>query len=267
MSARDELPLPAATFPEPPGFEDDIPVIDDAMLHAERVDFEHRMSVVPVVSIVLISLCAIAFGLQLSKGTLDDLDALVHVGALHRESVLEGGQVWRLVSPMFLHGSIDHLLGNVLILFVLGVACEHGFGRPQFVALYVASGVVGALFSLLGGRPSVGASGAIFGLAGALIVLFVRYRHRLTLRDARIGWVLAIWAGYQLLLGLNNPAIDNLAHLGGLLGGAVTSLVLRPAVLDGRAVVARRPATIGLVALAGLALIGTFVVFVPRLLE
>lgn len=267
MSIRDDIAPPDGHFPEPRGFDDDdIPTIGDDMLHAERVDFEQRMSPWPVVSLALIVLCAIAFGFEAATGALEDLDALVRAGALHRESVVDDGELWRLVSATFLHGGIDHLLGNVVMLFILGMACEHGFGRPQFVVLYVASGVVGSLFSLMGDRPSVGASGAIFGLAGALIVLFWRYRRRLHLRDGRIGFVLAFWAGYQMLLGLTNPAIDNLAHLGGLLGGAATALVLRPAVLDGRATVARRPLTVAGLALAGVVLFATALSFVPRLL-
>lgn len=89
----------------------------------------------------------------------------------------------------------------------------------------------------------MGASGAIFGLAGALVVLFVRFRHRLHLRDRRIGIVLAIWAVYQLGLGMLSPAIDNRAHLGGLLGGAAIGLILRPPVLEGRESVRNRPST------------------------
>jgi rhomboid protease GluP len=109
------------------------------------------------------------------------------------------------------------------------------------VILYVIAGIAGSLLSLARGHVSVGASGAIFGLAGALVVLFSRHRGRLHLRDRRIGGVLAIWAVYQLLLGLLNPAVDNLAHLGGFLGGMVMGLLLRPAILEGRAEVAGRP--------------------------
>ncbi len=253
-------------FPDSPRFhEDEIPTIDDGMLHAESVDFEARMSPWPAVSLVLIVACVIAFGFQAAGGGLDDLDTLVSQGALERDRV-EQGEVWRMLSATFMHGSIDHLLGNLLILYVLGMACEHGFGRPQFLVLYVAAGLTGSLLSLLGGRPSVGASGAIFGLAGALIVLFWRFKGRLHVRDARIGLVLGVWAMYQLGLGLINPAVDNFAHLGGLLGGIAMGLVLRPAVLDGRREVAAHPLTrVGFV-LAILALGTTAAYFVPRLM-
>jgi membrane associated rhomboid family serine protease len=112
----------------------------------------------------------------------------------------------------------------------------------------------------------VGASGAIFGLAGALIVLFWRYKGRLHLRDRRIGAVLAIWAVYQLALGFLSPAIDNFAHLGGLLGGAVVGLLLRPAVLEGRDKVAAQPLSWIGAALAVAVLGASACFFLPRLI-
>jgi rhomboid protease GluP len=253
-------------FPAPVGFDDEeIPVIDDRMMH-EQVDFEARMSPWPVVSLALMAACAFAFGFQVSNGSLEDRGKILHAGALERDLVTGQGEAWRMVSAMFLHGGLDHLIGNLLMLYILGMACEHGFGRPQFLALYVAAGLCGSLLSLVGGRPSVGASGAIFGLAGALIVLFWRYRGRLHVRDQRVGIVLAVWAAYQLALGFLNPAVDNLAHLGGLLGGALMGLVLSPAVLEGRAEVAARPTTWVGAALAAAALGAAAVFFVPRLL-
>ncbi len=253
-------------IPTPPGFDDeDLPVIGAAMLdHGPAVDFEARMPALPRVSVGIALACVAAFGFEVARGALTDLDRLVAVGALVPDRVRDG-EVWRLLSAVFLHGSLDHLVGNLLMLYVLGMACEHGFGGPQFLALYVGAGLTGALLSLTGDQPSVGASGAIFGLAGALIVLFVRFRDRLHLRDRRIGIVLAFWALYQLGLGLLNPAVDNRAHLGGLLGGALLGFVLRPAVLEGRESVRRRPLAIAGLAAAVAALALTAVVFVPRL--
>src|SRR2546428_13988911 len=99
---------------------------------------------------------------------------------------------------------------------------EHAFGPGQFVILYVTSALAGSLVSLLTSPgPSVGASGAIFGLQGAAIVLFRTHRDRLLLRDRRVGFVLLVWAIYTIVGGLLTPLIDNGAHLGGALGGAL----------------------------------------------
>src|SRR3989442_13111861 len=92
------------------------------------------------------------------------------------------------MSATLLPGSLDPLVGNAIALFILGMVCEHAFGRGQFVVLYVASGLAGSLVSLMTSPgPSVGASGAIFGLQGAAIVLFRTQRDRLLLRDRRAG--------------------------------------------------------------------------------
>ena len=178
------------------------------------------MSSVPAVSLALSVACVAAFAAQVARGGLTDLNRLRELGAMD-PALVERGEIWRLLSAAFLHGSLDHLLGNLVMLYVLGLGCEHAFGRSQFLALYVASGVCGSLLSLTGGRVSVGALGAIFGLAGALVATLWKHRARLHVRDRRIGLLLVAWAGYQLLIGAMLPQVDNRAHLGGLLCGAV----------------------------------------------
>ncbi len=253
-------------YDEPREFDhDDEPlVISQRMLHFEKVDFEKGMNPFPVVSVVVMVLCLFAFFGEVKHGALEDLDRMIAVGALNRDEV-KRGEAWRLVSAMFLHGSVDHLLGNLLVLYILGIGCEHGFGRGQFIVLYVAAGIVGSLFSLTAGHTSVGASGAIFGLCGALVTFFWRHREKLHVRDKRIGVVLVIWAAYQMLLGELTPGVDNLAHLGGFLGGAVLGLVLQPALLVGRSAVARHPATLLSLIAAIFCLIYTAAFFIPRL--
>ena len=128
---------------------------------------------------------------------------------------------------------LEHLVGNVVALFILGMVCEHAFGRVQFVWLFVMSGVAGSVVSMFTSPgPSVGASGAIFGLQGAAMVLFRRYRDRLLVRDRRIGLVLLVWALFNILQGVASPAIDNGAHIGGLVAGALLARGLHPVVLD-----------------------------------
>ena len=215
------------------------------MLHPE-VEFEAGMSAVPIVSVALIAACVVAFGVPGRPGRPERPESVRAMAAMD-PALVKQGEVWRLLSAAFLHGNFDHILGNVIMLYILGMGCEHAFGRSQFLALYVASGLCGSLLSLTGGRVSVGASGAIFGLAGALVATLWRHRARLHVRDRRIGLLLVAWAGYQLFIGAMLPQVDNLAHLGGLLGGIVLGLVLAPAVLEGRAEVnARATTTAGL---------------------
>src|SRR5215217_3467799 len=115
----------ADPFAPPPGFDDDdVPVIDDAMIHSD-VDFEAGMSSFPIVSLALMAACVLIFGFQLAGGGLENVNRLGEMGALVPDLVRQG-EVWRLISATFLHGNFDHLLGNLLILYVLGMACEHG---------------------------------------------------------------------------------------------------------------------------------------------
>ena len=202
------------------------------MLLSRRVDFERRMRRLPPATLGIIGVLAILFAVEIAVGALQSRGAIVAMGALVREGVA-AGQYWRMLSATLLHGGPDHLLGNAIALFILGMICEHAFGRGQFLLLYVLSGLAGSVVSLLtSAGPSVGASGAIFGLQGASIVLFRQHRDRLLMRDRRIGVVLLVWAIYTVGAGLMDPFIDNGAHIGGALAGALIARRLHPVVLS-----------------------------------
>jgi rhomboid protease GluP len=202
------------------------------MLIRRRVDFERRMRRLPPGTVALVVVLTAIFLVEHALEVLDSPEALLLAGALSRDAVL-AGEWWRVVTAIFLHGSVNHLVGNAVALFVLGLVCEHAFGRVQFVSLFVWSGIAGSLVSMLTSPgPSVGASGAIFGLQGAAIVLFRRHRERLLVRDRRIGVVLIVWALYTIVQGMLTPYVDNGAHLGGLLGGMLLARRLHPVVIE-----------------------------------
>ena len=202
------------------------------MLISRRVDFERRMRRLPPVTLALAAILVVVFALEVGFDALDASGTLLAAGALSRDAVL-AGQWWRLVTAVFLHGSLEHLVGNLIALFILGMVCEHAYGRLQFLWLFVLGGVAGSVVSTLTGPgPSVGASGAIFALQGAAVVLFRRYRDRLLMRDRRIGIVLIVWAVFTIIQGTLTPFIDNGAHIGGFIGGALIARTLHPVVLD-----------------------------------
>lgn len=205
-----------------------------------RIDFERGMRRLPPLILTIMVANIAVFALEITSGAFADPKALIEAGitgagvsiieagALVREHVLNG-EWWRMVTAMFLHGGPDHLIGNMIALFIVGMACEHGFGFWRTLFVYLGSGLAGSALSMAAGPgPSVGASGAIFGVLGAVVVMLYRHQDRFYVRDKRIGFVLAIWAGWQLLTGFVTPFIDNFAHLGGLLGGAALALVLEP---------------------------------------
>ncbi len=215
-----------AGFPEPPLR------ITPEMLLSRRIDFERRMRRFPPVTSAIIAVLVLIFMFELGVGALGSRASIVAMGALVREGV-EAGQYWRMLSATLLHGGAEHLVGNAIALFILGMICEHAFGRRQFFVLYVLSGLAGSVVSLLtSAGPSVGASGAIFGLQGAAIVLFRTHRDRLLIRDRRIGFVLLVWAIFTIAGGITNPFIDNGAHVGGALGGALIAWRVHPVVLS-----------------------------------
>jgi rhomboid protease GluP len=207
-------------------------LITGSMLADTRIDFERGMRYAEPLTLGLIALLASVFAWQLGTNALADQASITAAGALVRERVL-AGEVWRILSAAFLHGGPDHIVGNCISLYVLGLACEHAFGARGMALLFLGSAIGGSLVSLATSPgPSVGASGAIFGLMGALVLVLHRQRHRILIRDKRIGVVIVAWAGYTFLLGAADPVVDNGAHLGGLLAGAVLGAVVPVRLLD-----------------------------------
>ena len=244
--------------------DEDIPVLDASMLHSS-VDFEKGMSWWPPATLLLIAACVVFFGFQVATEGLTDLKRLTHMGAVSRPHV-EQGEYWRLLSGPFLHASPDHLIGNLLMLFVLGMACEHAFGSSQFLFLYVAAALGGSCASLMNDKVSVGASGAIFGLAGAMIGMFRRHQSLLHVRDRRIGFVIGAWAAYTILVGFMSPQVDNLAHLGGFGAGLLLGMFTPPALLNDREEFGRRVSVKLMLLMGCMALLVMSISFVPRLI-
>ena len=139
------------------------------------------------------------------------------------------GQWWRLLSSAFLHGSILHIINNMVLLGLLGGLLEKPMGTARLAVLYLLAGVGGSVASLLWhpATVSIGASGAIFGLMGATLTLVLGRALPRDLRGTLLGVVL-LAGSVSLLLGWLMPGTDNAAHLGGLLTGALVGVVFIP---------------------------------------
>lgn len=178
----------------------------------------NQQLVTPVVSYVILAVTVIVYVLQMGSEFLLGYDLPAILGMKINEYIL-AGQLWRLVTPMFLHGSILHIGFNMYALVIIGLPLEKRFGHVRFLLLYLSGAFAGNVFSfLLTDNPSLGASTAIFGLLGAEAVFL--YRHReLFGRQARAALMnIAQVAVINFLIGLS-PGIDNWGHLGGLFGG------------------------------------------------
>ena len=215
---------PASRFPLPasrPTPAEQAMLITGSMLARERVDFERGMRYGPPLTLALIVTLVVIYVWQIGSSVGGVGPVLDY--ALYRDRVL-AGDWYRMLSSAFLHGSPDHLIGNCISLYILGMACEHALGARGMALVYFASALGGAAVSMaLSVGPSVGASGAIFGLMGAVVLTLHRHGDRLFMRDKRIGVVIGVWAGYTLFLGAFTPYIDNGAHLGGLIAGALVA--------------------------------------------
>ena len=159
-----------------------------------------------------------------------DMTPYLDFGA-NRGDLTTDGEWWRLASSMFLHFGLLHLLLNMWALLSTGHLVERLFGRTLFAVAYLGSGIAGSVASLLwhGTTPvwSAGASGAIFGVYGALLGFMLREKSALP--KSVFGPLLnstLFFAGYNLLYGAANSGIDNAAHLGGFAGGFVLGWLL-----------------------------------------
>lgn len=158
----------------------------------------------------------------------EDMRVLVDFGAKVGPLVATG-QSWRLFTAMFLHIGVLHLLFNLYALYALGPMVEGYFGHVRFLAIYLVGGLFGSLASYaFSPAVSAGASGAIFALAGATTVYFLRYRDNFGAQGRAILQNMLVVIGINLVFGLSARGIDNFAHMGGLVGGAVMAWGLLP---------------------------------------
>jgi rhomboid protease GluP len=182
------------------------------------------MTYVLLVINILVWLAMTAFGGSTNTAV------LIRFGAIANDLIAQG-QVWRLLTSIFLHIGPMHLFFNSYALFIFGVEVERVYGSARFLAIYLLAGLYGSLVTFAFGPSlavSAGASGAIFGLLGVMVAYF--RRHRETFGEwgrQRLVGLLGV-AGFNLVLGFTVPGINNLAHLGGLFTGVVLGWLLVP---------------------------------------
>ena len=182
----------------------------------------------PVLTYILIGICVVTFiGGTAGGGSLTGSglggSTLLTEGALSRAAIADG-EYWRLITAGFLHGGFFHLLFNMFSLYILGSMVEPAIGRARFALIYFVSLLCGSFGALLietnPNALTVGASGAIFGLMSAAVIV---------MRNRGISpWEsgLGLWIGLNLLLTFTIPNISIGGHIGGLIGGAIAALVL-----------------------------------------
>ncbi len=177
---------------------------------------------------VFLGMEALGWTLTGTLGGSSNTEVLIRMGA-KVTPLIAAGEYWRLFTSMFLHIGLMHLAFNGYALLAIGTELERLFGHGRFLAIYLLSGLMGSLASYAFSYSlAAGASGAIFGLIGALGAFFAIHRERLGAwgrnRLINIAFLIAL----NLFLGFTQPGIDNLAHIGGLLAGLGLGWAMTP---------------------------------------
>ncbi len=178
-------------------------------------------SVKPYVTYTLLGVTVLVYLLQLAGQYWFGGDILLYLGVKYG-ALIRQGEVWRLITPVFLHGSIWHIAFNMYALFNFGRGLESRYGHLRFAALYFLGGFAGNVFSfLLTPDPSLGASTAIFGLLAAEGVFLFQNRGLLREQATRAITSILYMAAINLFFGFTTSGIDNWGHVGGMLGGLI----------------------------------------------
>ncbi len=187
---------------------------------AEKVD-EVFKTKYPIVTYILIAINVLLYFIPILTGSYETIiDKFCIYGPYIRS-----GEIYRLFTGIFLHANIMHLAFNCYALYILGSQLESFMGKIKYLLIYLFSGIAGALFSMIfsGGAASIGASGAIFGLMGSLV--YFGYHYRVYLGNVIKSQIIPLIV-LNLTIGFLSSGIDNSAHIGGLIGGALITIAL-----------------------------------------
>lgn len=176
------------------------------------------------VNTIIIVINVVVFAVLTFLGDTTDVQFMHHHGANFWPSVIEEHEYYRLLTCTFIHFGISHLFNNMLVLAYIGDNLERALGKVKYLILYLAAGIgssaVSAVWSMFKDEYSVsgGASGAIFGVVGALLVIVIKNRGQLEDLSSR---QLMFFAGFSIYHGVTSAGIDNMAHISGFLIGAL----------------------------------------------
>lgn len=181
------------------------------------------------VTVALILINVLVFIAVELTGTSQNAWHVLDYGAAYTPYIVQNGEVYRLFTSMFLHFGIEHLVNNMLVLFVLGSRLEQVIGKLRFLFIYLAGGIAGNIFSLIlelrnqDFSVSAGASGAVFAVMGAMI--YVVIRNKGWLEDLSMRQIL-VMAAFSLYFGFTSSGVDNAAHIGGMIAGFVLAVLI-----------------------------------------
>lgn len=179
----------------------------------------------PIVTYIIIAICILLYIIMeiFGNGSTNNI-TLLKFGA-NLDVLVKNGEYYRLFTSIFLHIGIMHLLCNMYSLYIIGREVENLFGKVKYIIIFILSGIFGSILSMAFSHNviSAGASGAIFGLLGALLYFGMHYRTYLG--EALVRSIIPILI-INLIIGFLSPGIDMAAHIGGFVGGILVSMMV-----------------------------------------
>jgi rhomboid protease GluP len=152
----------------------------------------------------------------------NDWGILTEYGRLNGTDIF-AGQWWRLITSIFLHAGIPHLIVNMIALLIVGFIVEEKIGSKRYVITFMGSGIISALFTMTHTNGAVGTSGAIYGIIGAMMVIFAKESSYIVYKMSLIKWILLIL--YLILPNLSG-IVTIIAHISGLFSGIIITLFM-----------------------------------------
>lgn len=188
----------------------------------------NKLKRIPFVTIALIAINVIWFIILLLKGDPSKASYMASMGAAFGPYVFEDHQFWRILTSMFMHFSLQHLMGNMIYLGIAGYNLETNIGHIKYAVIYLLSGIAAGLISCAfyystgNYAVSAGASGAIYGLIGAVVVLTFKNRGRMSkaMMWVRVGIVLL----FLFYSNFTNSQVDAVAHIAGFVFGIILTI-------------------------------------------
>lgn len=186
----------------------------------------------PILTLLLVGINVLVYLYVEWNGSSYDTDFMLQMGAVSEPLIVEQHEFYRLVTHFFLHFGFEHLVNNMLSLLVLGYAIENVLGGVRYLILYFLSGIIAGAASIVynisivqENTVSCGASGAIYGLTGALLCLLIMGNRNRQRKSTEVPRYL-LFIGLSLYSGSQDVTIDNAAHVGGFVAGFIVCLIM-----------------------------------------
>ena len=201
-----------------------VPSFSRNLIYLQGVSIENFKQYPITYGLIVINIVVFLLPLLVGVNVMDMSSAYLYsIGAVEGTAVVVKGEVWRLFSAMFLHGGVEHILMNMLSLFLVGRSVEMMFSRFSYLSIYLTSGVIGSLVSIYFHKESVGigASGAIFGIFGAVVGFALVYHKEMHDEFKNFIKSVGVILLLNLAIGLIFPNVDMSAHIGGAITGVI----------------------------------------------